>query len=266
MIAEALAPLESVPVETPKKKSAKSLWKRYSTEDYGTDLENDLIHKHLPLVKSVVGRIAMNLPPHVPREDLYSVGMMGLLQAIRNYDPSNAASLESYARHRIRGAVLDELRRIDWVPRSVHDKSKMVQKAIAELEQTLGRIPEGPEVAKHLKLSMGDYEVLIEKIKPATFISLDAAPRNDSDSDEPFAIQDDQAPDPVDETSKREMIRIIGNKINDLPDSMRKVLSFYYFESMRLREIAEIFGVTESRICQIHSQAILSLRALVKGL
>jgi RNA polymerase sigma factor for flagellar operon FliA len=266
MIAEALAPPESVPVETPKKTSAKNLWKRYSTEDYGTDLENDLIHKHLPLVKSVVGRIAMNLPPHVPREDLHSVGMMGLLQAIRNYDPSNTASLESYARHRIRGAVLDELRRIDWVPRSVHDKSKTVQKAIAELEQTFGRIPEGHEVAKHLKLTQGDYEALIEKIKPATFISLDAAPRNDSDSDEPFAIQDDHAPDPVDETSKREMIRIIGNKINDLPDSMRKVLSFYYFESMRLREIAEIFGVTESRICQIHSQAILSLRALVKGL
>lgn len=266
MIAEAIEPRQTTPTKRSSKTSSKGLWKRYTTDDYGTDLENDLVHKHLPLVKSVVGRIAINLPPHVPREDLHSVGMMGLLQAIRNYDPSNVASLESYARHRIRGAVLDELRRIDWVPRSVHDKSKVVQRAIAELEQSLGRVPEGHEVAKHMDLSIEDYETLVEKIKPATFVSLDSAPRPDAENDEPFAIPDESARDPMDEAAKKEMVRIIATKLDDLPDNMRKVLSFYYYENMRLREIAEIFGVTESRICQIHSQAILSLRALVKGL
>ncbi len=266
MIAEVVNARETSSKGRRRSTTSKGVWQRYSTDDYGTDLENDLVHKHLPLVKSVVGRIAINLPPHVPREDLLSVGMMGLLQAIRNYDPANVASLESYARHRIRGAVLDELRRVDWVPRSVHDKSKLVQKAILELEQVLGRVPESEEVAKHMGLKIADYEVLIEKIKPTTFISLDSASNQDGENDEPFAIQDDSAKDPVDEAAKREMIRIVGTKIDALPDTMRKVLSFYYFENMRLREIAEIFGVTESRICQIHSQAILSLRALVQGL
>lgn len=266
MIAEAVAPPEAEPAELVSSKSARGVWKRYSSEAYGTDLENDLVNRYLPLVKSVVGRIAINLPTHVPREDLHSVGMMGLLQAIRNYDPGNTASLESYARHRIRGAVLDELRRIDWVPRSVHDKSKVVQKAIAKLEQQLGRIPTAKEVAKELKIPINDYESLLEKIKPATFISLDSASTPDSEQEETIAVPDDRAKDPQDEASKREMIRIVADRINELPDNMRKVLGFYYFENMRLREIAEIFGVTESRICQIHSQAILSLRALVKGL
>ena len=265
MIAPPLEKREA-PSRAPRKTpSSKRVWKRYTTEHYGTELENDLVRQHIPLVKSVVGRIAMTLPAHVAREDLHSVGMVGLLQAIRNYDPSSAASLESYARHRIRGAVLDELRRIDWVPRSVHEKSRGVQKAIGVLEQELGRIPEAEEVARSMGLSIGDYEALIDQIKPTTFISLESATQNDSEQNEPLAIADESAPTPIDEASKKEMIRIVADRIHDLPDKMKKVLGFYYFENMRLREIAEIFGVTESRVCQIHAQAILSLRALVKN-
>lgn len=239
------------------------LWKQYSRAKAGSDTEDQLVEQYLPLVKTIVGRLAMTLPAHVDIEDLYSAGLVGLLNAMRNFDPKNGSSFETYARLRIRGSVFDELRRMDWVPRSVHDKARKIQKAIQALEQALRRAPTDSEVADALNLSPEDYQQWVKAVRPATYICLDAAANTDGE-DGPSqyeSVADPHYEDVVEQTSRREMTRLIADRLEQLPEMQRKVLALYYFEDLRLREIAETFGLTESRICQIHAQAILSIKS-----
>jgi len=237
--------------------------RKYKRLTPGSAAEEALVEQHLPLVRTVVGRLAMNLPSHVDSDDLYSSGLVGLLNAVRNFDPEGGSTFEAYARVRIRGAVFDELRRLDWVPRSVHDKARKVQAVILEIEQASGELASDEQVAKALKLSVSEYHELLEEIKPATFICLDASPGDDDDASRHESIADESQPDPMDCVSRREVAKLIARRMTQMPDMQRKVLALYYFEDMRLREIAEAFGVTESRICQIHSQAILSIKAFL---
>ncbi len=233
----------------------------------GSVVESEMVEKYVPLVRNVVGRLAMTLPPHVDHEELFSAGLTGLLNAVRNYNPSAGTSFETYARLRIRGAILDELRRMDWVPRSVHTKARKVQKVMNEIEQKKGRPATEQEMAAALKLTLPDYRQWIEEIRPATFVCLDAAFGNDfDDSGSQYdSMADQRQENPLDGTSRREVARVIGERLQELPEMQRKVLALYYFEDMRLREIAEAFGLTESRICQIHAQGILSIKsALLK--
>lgn len=243
-------------------------WIPYETHDYGTTIENERVKEHLPLVASVVGRIAINLPPHIHREDLYSPGLIGLLKAMRNYDPENAASFASYARHRIRGAVLDELRKLDWVPRSVHEKARRVENTINKLQQRLGRTPKESEIAEALDITEAEYQSLSEEIRPAAFISINMETENQSGDGEfePVTLADESVEGPDAVASKHELSGHIKEAITKLPSKMQKVLAFYYFEHMRLREIAEILGVTESRVSQIHTQAILTIRSSLSHL
>src|SRR6266496_4341339 len=226
------------------------------------EAERILAEHYVPLVKNLVGHLSMTLPPHVDGEDLYSAGLTGLLSAVRQYNPNAGTSFETYARLRIRGAVFDELRRMDWVPRSVHTKARKVQAVMNQIEQKQGRIATDLEMAAGLKISLTEYHQWLEEIRPATFVCLDAAFNHDFDDSvsQYESLPDQRQEDPLDGTFRREMARVIAERLRELPEMQRKVLALYYFEDMRLREIAEAFGLTESRICQIHAQAISSIK------
>ncbi len=230
--------------------------------------EGKLVEKYLPLVKTVVGRIQISLPPQVDPEDLYSAGLIGLLDAIRHFNPRLGSHFESYARVRIRGAVFDELRRMDWVPRSVHRKARRVQLAVQELEQRKRRAPTAAEIAVELNLSLGEYHQLLDEIRPATFVCLDSAlnPESEDSPSHYEALADPNQTDPLEAVARREMAGQLAQFINRLPSAQKKVLALYYFEDMRLREIAAVFGLTESRICQIHAQAVMTLKAHLNSL
>ena len=245
--------------------SAQELWQRYHKRG-DTHTENALVQQYLPLVRSAMGRLAMTLPEHVDQDDLHSAGLVGLLQALRNYDPACGSSFESYARVRVRGAMLDELRRMDWVPRTVHEKARRLQEVISMLEQRLGRTPTEDQVAGELKMSVSEYGELLDELRPAAFVCLDATCSADgSDGGNLYEIVADPSDsNPVEEVSRRELKRVILDRLKQLPEMQRKVLALYYGEDLHLREIAEAFGLTESRICQIHAQAILGIRSYLQ--
>ena len=242
----------------------KDLWKRYKNSGDERARER-LVVAYSPLVKYVAGRMGTNLPGHVDEADLISYGLTGLISAIERFDLAREIKFETYAITRIRGAIIDELRTLDWVPRSVHDKAKKVEHAMQALAQKNGSLPTDIEMARELKLTLDEYEELLEVVRPASYICLDSVPGNDGDTggSHDFIADESQA-EPWEGTARREMSSLIEERLRQLPEMQRKVLALYYFEDLRLREIAEAFGVTESRICQIHSQAILAIKALLK--
>lgn len=242
------------------------LWRLYARSGSGSPEEGLLVERHLSLVKTVAGRLAMSLPPHVDMEDLHSAGLVGLLNAIRRFDPRSGASFETYARVKIRGSMLDELRRLDWVPRSVHEKARRVQEVMTRLEQEKGGVPTDKEMALAMGVTVSEYTDMLVEIRPATYVCLDAV-RSAEGEDGPRnaeMLADEQAPSPTDLAARHELAALIAARVEQLPEVQRKVLAMYYFEDMRLREIAEVFGVTESRICQIHAQAILALKSYLR--
>jgi RNA polymerase sigma factor for flagellar operon FliA len=260
--------LTEPPVEiTEPRPSAQELWKHYHKGGDGRT-ENALVEQYLPLVRSVLGRLAMSLPEHVDHDDLNSAGLVGLLQALRNYDPACGNSFETYARLRVRGAMLDELRRMDWVPRTVHEKARRIQETMARLEQHYGRMPTEAEVAREMKLSPSEYSELLAEIRPATFVCLDAVCSSESGEASSLCevVSSPTEDGPVEQTSRNELKQLVLRRLRELPENQRKVLALYYGEDLHLREIAEVLGLTESRICQIHSQAILSIRAYIQRL
>jgi RNA polymerase sigma factor for flagellar operon FliA len=243
--------------------TARELWRRYHKHS-DSDSENALIETYLPLVSSIASRLAMSLPDHVSQDDLYSSGLVGLLQALRNYDPACGASFETYARTRVRGAMLDELRKMDWVPRTIHEKARKIQGVMARLEQKLGQAPTETQMAAALSISMVEYGKLLTEIRPATFVCLDTVSSENDTGDLYEVVANSADESPLEQISRRELKQVILKRIKEMPDAQRKVLALYYGEEMHLREIAEVLGLTESRICQIHAQAILSIRAYLQ--
>lgn len=249
----------------PASNSASAAWRAYQSAAGKTD-EASLINRYLPLVRNVVDRIKMNLPSHVEVDDLYSVGVTGLIAAVRRYDPEQGHTFTAYATTRIRGAVLDELRRLDWCPRRARAKARKLKTAMAELEQKHGRAATDEEVRTLLGLSAKDYAHWLEESKPVTFVAIDQCTENEDGGGSSLhdLIADDNAVPVQSRMEKEELWKLAAQRISELPDIQKRILAMYYFENMRLAEIAAVFDLTESRICQIHAQAILGLRAFLQ--
>jgi len=244
---------------------AASAWRVYQGTSGSLD-EKDLIERFLPLVRNVVDRIKLNLPPHVDADDLYSVGVTGLIAAVKKYDPAQGHTFAAYATTRIRGSILDELRRMDWCPRRARAKACKLKEAIIEVEQRLGRAATEEEVRTHLGLSAKEYAKWMEEAKPVCFVNIDATTdHEDSDGASLHELIADESDVSVrDRMEKDELMKLVAQRIEELPDIPKKILSMYYFENMRLAEIATVFSLTESRICQIHAQTVLGLRAYIQ--
>ena len=219
---------------------------------------DDLVMQHAPLVKRIAYHLMNRLPPNVQVDDLIQAGMIGLLEASRNYDPSQGASFETYAGIRIRGSMLDEIRRSDWTPRSVHRKARMVAEAMREIENTQGRDAREVEVAAALDLSLKDYHRILQDTSGCRIFSLEdlqavgELPQNRTDG----AISG-----PFEGIQRDAFKRALADAISSLPERERLVIALYYDEELNLREIGKVLGVSESRVCQIHSQATLRLRS-----
>lgn len=259
--------LDAPPPAREPRATPQELWHRYH-RDADEASESELVRQYLPLVKSAAGRLALTLPAHVDIGDLHSAGLLGLLQALRNYAPESGTAFGTYARARIRGAMLDELRRMDWMPRSVHVKARRIEAKMAELEQRLGTIPTEAQVAGALGISVAEYQDWLDEVRPAAFVCLDAVHQTDTGETSSMheIILDPCQEDPMEKASGRELKNLIADRLNQLPEMQRKVLALYYFEDLHLREIAAVFGLTESRICQIHAQAILAIRSFLRRL
>lgn len=241
-------------------------WRAYQGVSPSAVDEKDLIERYLPLVRNVVDRIKLNVPAHVDADDLYSVGITGLIAAVRKFNPEQGNTFASYAATRIRGAILDELRRMDWCPRRVRARSRKLKTAINDVEQKLGRAATEAEVSSALGLDLKEYAKWVEEAKPVTFLAIDQ--HADGAEGEGASLHellaDDQDTTGRDNLEKAELVQLLTQRIAELPDIPRKILAMYYFENLRLAEIAVVFGVTESRICQIHAQTILGLRAYLQ--
>ncbi|MGB8297927.1 MAG: FliA/WhiG family RNA polymerase sigma factor [Polyangia bacterium] len=237
-------------------------WRTGKSVPNRPDDERELIERYLPLVRNVVDRIRFNLPAHVDVDDLHSAGVTGLIAAVHKYNPSQDNTFAAYATMRIRGAILDELRRLDWCPRRARAKARKIKDAINEIEQATGSPASDQEIRQRLGLSTKEFGRWMEDARPVTFVAIDGP----VDEDRKGASLHDVIADENNVLAREnmehdELLQLVAQKIQQLPDTPRKILAMYYFEHMRLAEIAAVFGLTESRICQIHSQTVLALRA-----
>jgi RNA polymerase sigma factor for flagellar operon FliA len=244
------------------------LWKRYKATADERARER-LVVAYSPLVKYVAGRMSSGLPAHVEEADLISYGLGGLISAIERFDLDRKIKFETYAITRIRGAIIDELRTLDWVPRSVRARARQFERANMKLESQLQRAPSDEEMASELEISVQDFQDQLMQISNSTIVALDEMWNvADSSGDQVSLLDtlpDSGAPDPqvvVDESELRDRI---ADAIAALPEREKLVVALYYYENLTLREIGEVLGVTESRVSQLHTKAVLRLRSKLSG-
>jgi RNA polymerase sigma factor for flagellar operon FliA len=241
-----------------------TLWDRFKESD-DPDAREQLILNYSPLVKFVAGRVATNLPHTVENADLISYGIFGLIDAITKYEPGRGIKFETYAISRIRGAIIDELRAMDWVPRSVRSRARDIERAIITLEGRLHRTPEDPEVAEELGISLKDLQDTFTKLSYTSVVSFEDAWAPNAERDDrgtrAAGIEDENAENPVEAFESEETREILAEAIERLPDRERTVIALYYYEGLALKEIGRVLGVTESRVSQMHTKAVLRLRA-----
>jgi RNA polymerase sigma factor for flagellar operon FliA len=245
-----------------------SLWQEYKrSRDPG--VRDRLILTYAPLVKYVAGRVGSGLPAHVDEGDLVQYGLLGLISAIERFDLDRDIKFETYAIARITGAIIDELRAMDWVPRSVRARAREIERAIAELEKKLMRAPSDQEIADKVGITEEELGDSLTEISRSSIAALDELWTVSSSGGDQIAlidtIEDTQGPDPQALLSETEMKEAIADAIARLPEREKLVVTLYYYEELTLREIGEVLGVTESRVSQLHTKAILRLKARLAG-
>lgn len=226
-------------------------------------LREYFIKKYAPLVKYVAGKVAVGMPHNVEFDDLVSYGTFGLLDAIEKYDPSKEVKFKTYAMTRVRGGIFDELRNVDWIPRSIRQKAKQVEKIILELENRMGRTAEDEEIAHELDIDIDEFHDLMSKISGTSLISLNDVWHGNDENEEMVFVDTLESPEALnpDTIVEREEIKnMIVECIKKLPDREKKVVVLYYYEDLTLKEIGEVLEVTESRVSQLHTKAIMRLR------
>ena len=239
-------------------KSLEMLWEQYeATKD--VSIKDQLIMEYAPLVKYVAGRLNIYLGQSVEYEDLVSYGVFGLIDAIEKFDFKKGVKFETYASLRIRGSIIDNIRKLDWVPRSLRQKNKEIEKTIMELETELGRTATDEELAQKMNISIEELHEIYKKTNLISLISLDEYIEQNND----YNISSEKSPateQPESYIEKQELKRILKESIEKLPEREQKILFLYYFEELTLKEISSIMGVSESRISQLHTKAITRLK------
>jgi RNA polymerase sigma factor FliA len=246
-----------------------ALWREYRDRK-DQHARDRLILTYAPLVKYVAGRLGSGLPAHVDENDLVSYGLLGLIGAIERFDPDRDIKFETYAISRIKGSIIDELRAMDWVPRSVRSRARDIERAIGELERKLMRAPTDEEIAEKLGVTTGDLNDSLSEIGRSSIAALDElwTISSGAGGDQVAlidTIEDTQGPEPQSELAQTELREALGEAIARLPEREKLVVTLYYYEELTLREIGEVLGVTESRVSQLHTKAILRLKARLAG-
>ncbi len=245
-----------------------TLWQEFrKTKDQA--IRDRLILTYAPLVKYVAGRLGSGLPAHVDENDLVSYGLLGLIGAIERYDPDRDVKFETYAIARIKGSIIDELRALDWVPRSIRSRARDIERAISQLEAKLGRSPTDEEVSSALGITEDEFNESLSDIARSSIAALDELWTISSSGGDQVAlidtIEDTLGPEPQAALAETELKEALAESISRLPERERLVVTLYYYEELTLREIGEVLGVTESRVSQLHTKAILRLKARLSG-
>lgn len=238
-----------------------------TTGTYGpgaTAVRDQLVEEHLPLVSFLVERMVTQVPSFLNREDLASAGMAGLLDAANRFDPSKGFMFKTFAEQRIRGAILDEVRRMDWFSRSLRQKQQQLNRAIDQLEQQYGRSPEEEEIAQAMELSIDDYRELLSQVSYLGCVSLNET-LDDNDEGRSFldALADDKEPGVLDRLEQFELTQEIAGYLEKLSEKERLVVALYYYEELTQKEISEVLELSEGRVSQLHSQALAKLRGKI---
>ncbi|MEV1009876.1 RNA polymerase sigma factor WhiG [Streptomyces sp. NPDC049881] len=241
-----------------------ALWRSYKTTGDGR-LREQLILHYSPLVKYVAGRVSVGLPPNVEQADFVSSGIFGLIDAIEKFDPGRSIKFETYAITRIRGAMIDELRALDWIPRSVRQKARAIERAYATLEASLRRTPSESEVAAEMDVTLEELHAVFSQLSLANVVALEELLHAGGEGGDRLSLmdtlEDTAADNPVEVAEDRELRRLLARAVNTLPHREKTVVTLYYYEGLTLAEIGEVLGVTESRVSQIHTKSVLQLRA-----
>lgn len=239
-----------------------TLWEEYS-QTHNPELKNELMLKYFPMVKYVAGKMMISLPSCVEYDDLVSAGMWGLISALDRFDPTQGVKFETFVLPRIRGAILDELRTMDWAPRSLRSKARQVDKAVLDIERNLGRTATSYEIAKALEMDVNDYSSLVHEIHAASLLSLDGFLSDDPDLNGNMynVIEDPVGDNPLFHIENEEVKHVLVEVIDNLPEQEKLVIALYYYEELTLREIGQVMQITESRVSQIHTKAINTLKS-----
>jgi RNA polymerase sigma factor for flagellar operon FliA len=237
--------------------------------EISTENRDQVIREYAPMIKYVASRIALRLPRHIELDDLISVGVLGLMDAIEKYDPTRGAKFKTYAEFRVRGAILDELRSLDWVPRSVRQKASNLDSVVQKIQARLGRPPEDEEIAQELGVSMDEFYETLQESQSSPILSLEDLGIS-KETGEQKSLLDCLAgksdSDPQTHLRLNELKEIIAKAIDTLPEKERLMVSLYYYEELTMKEIGEVLGITESRVSQIHSKAVMRLRIKLRAL